>query len=895
MSDTTRLRVMPRDQWFGVLPDDWSRLGGFKLKEVEDFCTTLDRAELLRLALGACAERDGDLLLVAAVGEINAGKSSLINAIAGRKIQSVAFTRCTIFIHLISHTSNDATLEPLCDGLFGHHPRLYPRVEKNLTDESLKNIVVIDTPGFGEANKPDQDNEWRDEFIREFLPVCDVVLFVMQPRSPTMLEMQVIPRWAEELPGMPAVFVTTHRDQVPADELPATMVTQRADIRSAVVAKLQQRDPQTLDSALRAMDSASYVWVTVKDPTRPEHLDEVVRVLERHKRVSSQPNGQGAKVDYFRRRCAAMWDRVGQFVAARWDEIGKLLAEVERRMASAKDVHRQLSMVNLCEHWAKWRAEVEKLIHAAKSSLGKVGSAPASDGNTPLDGWGTGMDNATAAAVSEIVAGIRRWADTGLRQLYDEVGREAAEGVRAAKPADVTVRTMTDDEVAAALGITAHAAIDLWYTPRMGAQADGLPTACKLAVADVASYGRRVADQLQQMNAALTEGEVGKIVETVRSFTWEKVRTDLTAFMKMYRDLITVYSPQGSEYHDWPHLAARWQEVNRPRTPAEWDTVSAEVVGDLLPPVRATEAVDALAARRRRVQQTVADTRIRLDGHTDHLTRFDALYAQEVSGLRTQAVTDTRRLMDGMIPSQGKKARDTLASMRDRAKKLVQNELRSVDVVFALHWGAIIGLGVVALLLGVFYLMSVYKPNSSAELWKIILGMVSGAAGWVFKEKVLNRYSRENYSPHGGYSEAVINKCRKIIREAFTPTGNLGDSVANEIETQVRRQLVDQRQRLFKSAVVGEYQRAYAECLTQYRTLAECHKQQVTDLQKMQHEFHGLLTFATDPTETLGVHMNRLVADSVQLVKDIADDWAGTSQEFDVLLRRWSPMPKTKL
>lgn len=498
------------------------------------------------------------------------------------------------------------------------------------------------------------------------------------------------------------------------------------------------------------------------------------------------------------------------------------------------------------------------------------------------------MDQATEVAVGEVVAGIRRRANDGLRQLLHQIGQEAAASVQVAKPADVTVRAVSDDEVVAALGLAVHAPIDLWVTARLGAQADALPVACKAVVAAAAASGREVADKLERANAALTEGAVDKVIDTARAFGWDKVRSDFTKFMEMFQNSVKMNSPQMTEYHDWPQLSARWQEVNRILTETEWDAVSTDVVADLLPPAGRALVVAAVAEGRRRVQRTLAATQMKLIGHSDHLSRFDALYAQEVLAIRSQAKEDTRRLMNTLIPDQVKVVHETLARMWAERQKKVRDYLRGVDFKFALRWGAVIGLGVVGVLVGIAYLISLFGSDGQNDWWKLLFSLVSAAALWVFKEKVLKPYERENYSPVGGYSEVVVNKCRALVRDAFTPPRDPGQSVANNSTTHIRRQMIDQRQRLLKSAFVTEYERAYAECITLFETLSECHARRAAELPQHGRELLGLLTFAADPTETIGIHMNRLIAGSVRLVTDIADDWENTRQEFDAL-RRWSP------
>ena len=151
-------------------------------------------------------ERDGALFYVGLIGHFSAGKTSSINSLLD--IWNTEFERKTDF-HPTDKTITLITREKNADSLLGviregHVPIRLEKIEKPLLDQ----IVLVDTPGTG-------DPEFFEEVARDFLPICDVILFLFSAASP--LDASDVPLLKElhlRLPFIPMHFVVTRADEL---------------------------------------------------------------------------------------------------------------------------------------------------------------------------------------------------------------------------------------------------------------------------------------------------------------------------------------------------------------------------------------------------------------------------------------------------------------------------------------------------------------------------------------------------------------------------------------------------------------------------------------------------------------------------------------------------------
>jgi len=149
----------------------------------------LDRNETPAEDLSALADSVGqldELFLLVVVGEFNAGKSALINALLGREVLAEGVTPTTSKIHHIGW-GEELTREPM--GSVGE--RITAPVE------TLRQLTIVDTPG---TNALDRAHE---ALTTDYVPRADLVLFVTSSDRPLSeserIFLEAIRQWGKKV------------------------------------------------------------------------------------------------------------------------------------------------------------------------------------------------------------------------------------------------------------------------------------------------------------------------------------------------------------------------------------------------------------------------------------------------------------------------------------------------------------------------------------------------------------------------------------------------------------------------------------------------------------------------------------------------------------------------
>lgn len=201
------------------------------------------------------------------VGEVNAGKSSFINALLGAEVTPASQAITTMDVLKITH--GDAEVQERQPGerlVVRQHPA-----------EILRQITIVDTPG---TNSREQDHQ---RITQAFIPHCNLVVFVFQ-----MDNIHVQSAW-DFLDAIKAewhkkvVFILTKADRYDAEEVTGYTALLRAyaekegiaePIIFATSAKLAQ-DPKTApDSGLEAVRDFINTRI-LKDAARAKLQDDV--------------------------------------------------------------------------------------------------------------------------------------------------------------------------------------------------------------------------------------------------------------------------------------------------------------------------------------------------------------------------------------------------------------------------------------------------------------------------------------------------------------------------------------------------------------------------------------------------------------------------------------------
>ncbi len=214
------------------------------LDQLDEMLGRLDGAEDTRKAIRQALRDLAALFLLVVVGEFNAGKSAVINALLGEPVLAEGVTPTTAQIHIIRYGETPERADTP-DGLV---LITYPA-------DWLRHLALVDTPGTNAVIRKHQ------EITEDFIPRSDLVLFVTSADRPfTESErafLERIRRW-----GKKVVFVVNKADLLSETELAEVLAFVEENARRAlgvsptvfgVSARLAQQARQTDGDARAAL------------------------------------------------------------------------------------------------------------------------------------------------------------------------------------------------------------------------------------------------------------------------------------------------------------------------------------------------------------------------------------------------------------------------------------------------------------------------------------------------------------------------------------------------------------------------------------------------------------------------------------------------------------------
>ena len=314
-----------------------------------------------------------ELFLLVVVGEFNAGKSALVNALLGEKVLLEGATPTTSRVTLVKW--GEKVAEQVMDESFAIYTYPLPL---------LKELNIVDTPGTNAVIRQ------HERLTSEYVPRSDLVLFVTSADHPmTESERQFLERilaW-----GKKVVFALNKADIVESDaalrEIQTFVLKHASNVLGdapeffPVSARLAQRalseiDPdqrKQLRAASRLDDLDRYITATLDDDTRLQlKFNNPLGVAENLVAQTSKAiNDQSEDIKEDQKTAAALETTISDYdrdlkseLTPRLAEVENILYRLEQRGLDFFDTTMRLTNIQELMRGDKVRTEFEKRVLA---------------------------------------------------------------------------------------------------------------------------------------------------------------------------------------------------------------------------------------------------------------------------------------------------------------------------------------------------------------------------------------------------------------------------------------------------------------------------------------------------------------------------------------------------
>lgn len=373
-----------------------------KALDLKDNATSAQQKDLLtrlRKSLVQYVERTGDLVYIALIGHFSSGKSSTINSLLdlwdSPDKRSVGLHPTDKVITLITHKKNANSLLRVVS--HGSVPLRLEPIEHPL----LEAMVLTDTPGTG-------DPQLVEEMARDFLPICDLVLFFFSAASP--LDSTDIPLLSElhrRLPFIPLKFIITRADELRVDsQLPVSASNFDFGKAAAFVAEIMSRITLLIESS--NYSNNDFLLIDNKSEFNIEALRNELSRLSDPKNTTSRIGMHSHKVRFFQTTAENLREFFSTFLDTKLAELNRVVATAEKNI---QKFHEGVIITNnnLTKSWFDHYSAIQDLKSKARDRI----KSPADLPNSMLD----------AAAISKFVSSIRSDNTRQIGWVIDQVSQ----------------------------------------------------------------------------------------------------------------------------------------------------------------------------------------------------------------------------------------------------------------------------------------------------------------------------------------------------------------------------------------------------------------------------------------------------------------------------------------
>lgn len=293
-----------------------------------------------------------DLFTIVIVGEFNAGKSSLINALFGEKLRTEGPIPVDDVISILRY-GEQASTKRLSDYV----------VEQFYPVELLRNITLVDTPGTNSIVQRHQ------EITEDYIPRADLVLFVTSIDRPLSESERKFLEYIREW-GKKVVFVLNKIDTKSDEEILQVVDYLRVNVRAIfgfdavifpVSTKTLARFDALEDYIFRVLSEKERVRIKLTAPLETIFglSKKQFRMIESRREVLATDKSRiDAITDQLERARADLIGNFSQFVI----RIDNLLMDLERRGLDFLDRYVRIQHVMLLRDASRFREEFERQV-----------------------------------------------------------------------------------------------------------------------------------------------------------------------------------------------------------------------------------------------------------------------------------------------------------------------------------------------------------------------------------------------------------------------------------------------------------------------------------------------------------------------------------------------------
>jgi small GTP-binding protein len=293
-----------------------------------------------------------DLFTIVIVGEFNAGKSSLINALFGQKLRTEGPIPVDDVISILRH-GEEASTRRVSDYV----------VEQFYPIDFLRNITLVDTPGTNSIVQRHQ------EITEDYIPRADLVLFVTSIDRPLSESERKFLEYIREW-GKKVVFVLNKIDTKSDEEIVQVVDYLRTNVRSIfgfdavilpVSTKTRARFDTLEDYIFRVLSEKERIRIKLTAPleTILSLAKKQFRMIESRREVLATDKTRiDAINDQLERARTDLIGNFRQFVF----RIDNLLMDLERRGLDFLDRYVRIQHVMMLRDASRFREEFERQV-----------------------------------------------------------------------------------------------------------------------------------------------------------------------------------------------------------------------------------------------------------------------------------------------------------------------------------------------------------------------------------------------------------------------------------------------------------------------------------------------------------------------------------------------------